>query len=783
MQSSQTEGSNSHKSTSQLTRSKLSPKQHHNASSNNSSTIIKQENPLESAKFLCSEDELVDKFNCQYTANNQSTHKKSVGKLLSCREMYHIPGHKNPSSKEKLNQSDGLGRCKNKLDEPPFLENPVLKILQGTQSMLSANNHEIIEFLNSPRQSPSKYTKTSAQDCEPTPEDILKLYSQDLGISHSASPSQSSPRPNFDYKFTINKKSISTKGKLKCGNNDISKNVINSSGNKSQPKNNSMRITENRFSYENRLNEVKKIYCSTNDKMVKPSSDSTLGSKSKRRRNRLSIKDTNNVDLLRKTRSNTITRKREIKKMEMNPVTDLNGDDSLKASRVSKKRKCKIKHSSVKGIKSDGQNMKIEAKSENFHEMKLRDNQQINRHDSDKIVSSDDKLNKNITFNKQSKSKKNKLLRENNISHESIKNNSNAIPKPAPPARHNYSVKQTQETRDLNNYEKNKYSKLKKQSNRDKTEQIGISGDVDLHNNTSEESKLNQRFTEKVYKSSYDKVNYSNTNMSIDNEYEGLLDELPQLHYTLPTQSSKSKEVERFLNGAYHHLPFVMAQSTNKSHNLWVNIQEVLSLIQQQNPHAFEVEKVVGGFDNEDDKAISVSSNISMKSLKKTHQCPALQHEPLYDIPETNEADSSWENHPECIQANIDPNGVKPRCCCQSQPSVGYKKVLLQLFGGGDISSEASDEVVRFREEIFQDQAGELYIDELKNLLISSTQEFEELNAKHEVMLKNSNTSKKELLQLENILQNKEEAIQDLMSKCQEVKSILFFFSVKKCTI
>lgn len=244
-----------------------------------------------------------------------------------------------------------------------------------------------------------------------------------------------------------------------------------------------------------------------------------------------------------------------------------------------------------------------------------------------------------------------------------------------------------------------------------------------LNKKVSEERKLNKQVSLK------DGIHYhnyktENKEMSSDFGNEAVLEQPTHNHYTLPTHSSRSKEVERFLSGHYQHLPFVIGQSTNKSHNLWVNIQEALSLIKHNIPQTVEMHT---SQDKDSERPLSVLSKLTTKSGKKPHQCPALVQDGLYDIPETSaegEEGMKWEDHPDCIQANLDPNYSRPKCSCLPQATLSYKKVLRQIFGGGDL--EGMDQIKA--KDVALDHGGDNYTAELRKVLITFTQEFEDLN-------------------------------------------------------
>ncbi|XP_054272859.1 uncharacterized protein LOC128993125 [Macrosteles quadrilineatus] len=288
-----------------------------------------------------------------------------------------------------------------------------------------------------------------------------------------------------------------------------------------------------------------------------------------------------------------------------------------------------------------------------------------------------------------------------------------------------------------------------------------VGKDQNITKKVSEEKNLNKPVTLKndvhqSYKSEYNDMS----------DYGNELEHPNQFHYTLPTHSSKSKEVDRFLNGHYQHtyLPFVIGQSTNKSHNLWVNIQEALSLIKNNIPQTIEIQNLCKESDKDSERPLTVLSKFSTKS-KKPHQCPALMHDGLYDIPETSretEDGARWEDHPDCVQANLDPNFCRPRCSCVPQGTLSYKKVLQQIFLGEDATEGPTDPV---------DQ-GESYTGELRKALIAFTQEFEDLNNKYDRLLSDPESSKEELQRLEAYLETKEEEIRKIIARINEVKEL-----------
>lgn len=607
---------------------------------------------------------------------------------------------------------------------------------------------------------------------EPSPEEILNLYSQDLGICQS---SNISPRENNNLKFSdskiqtckLNKKD--TKNSKKQKQKKLKVNLDR----KFDVKNKKNLNSENITSKENRLKELMNIYgCS--GKLTEHHSNSTLGPKSVKLKNRVP-KSQSNSNLSTKTSSKTITKKSKKKLLMPDDDVDLSGhfmpleqlsmqsvkrnknnllsqDDvdlsvhymSLEQiSRQSVKRKAKKEKTNDTAAMKQNLKRKKEVKlSTDNSDMKINKSYQTFHSSSNYKQNKSNNQTKDLKYqkpNKQRNSNKRCPLKEkNNIDEDvTLKPIKNTILKPILPHDKPSYLKNKTAKCNIPDTQNNKKILLNKQPTDLEVEQIGVDREH-FPKIFSEELTSNKH--EQFLGSDNTQHNYINENtvtqdqqISYNGRNEDFIDHISQLHYALPTHSSRSKEVERFLSYSYQHLPFVIGQSTNKSHNLWVNIQEALSLIKHKVPQVVEEQSagdhgiIKEAVDNEG--TFSVISKLSAKTVKKHHQCPALMNDNLYEIPECNEDTvKSWENHPDCIQANIDPNYVRPRCSCLTQPSLSYKKVLRQIFGGSAAGSfEATESVSRIKGDFLHDQ-GDSYILELRKVLISLTQEFEELN-------------------------------------------------------
>uniref|UniRef100_A0A1B6HNP7 Uncharacterized protein n=1 Tax=Homalodisca liturata TaxID=320908 RepID=A0A1B6HNP7_9HEMI len=543
---------------------------------------------------------------------------------------------------------------------------------------------------------------------------------------------------------------------------------------------------------EHKLRELMNIYgCS--DRVKKSQSDSGSKSGVSKRTSSKKMVVLNNCSSTTSSIAISKKSKRKKKKIASKIDYDLQDEDFAaldKSSRVSIRRKNKPKSNTAKLLRKTTLKRKIMNQNNESTDSKLSKSYQTILKDSKYATNKTNNANypskeknyknlKQIKFKNPNQSQRNTTFNQfsevNNLENDTLtKSKHKLFLNTFGHKKQSYTSKTTTK---LNDYE----MQSKKQNVfSDKQSHNLIDGEKlinSLQKKISKESKLNRSIfsTEKsipIPNNFLDEnSDQPNAEVGFESMRDGVISQTAQ-HYALPTQSSRSKEVERFLSGHYQYLPFVIGQSTNKSHNLWVNIQEALSLIKQKIPQTADVHSVV--YESEIERPLSVSSKLTSKTNKKTHQCPAMVSDGLYDIPEgsteAEEAIKSWENHPECIQANIDPNHVRPRCSCIPQQPFSYKKVLRQLFGGG--TTDNSETTLGDRDEFVQDKGADNYTAELKKTLISFTQEFEELNKKYEEMLADQNTPKEDLERTEILLKNKEEEIKEILTRFNEVKEI-----------
>ncbi|XP_054271984.1 uncharacterized protein LOC128992436 [Macrosteles quadrilineatus] len=638
-----------------------------------------------------------------------------------------------------------------------FLQDPVKSTFEEMQRVLNTKTETFSprsqsvnqQFSQSPKQMSS-----SPKHVEPSPEEILNIFSQDLGINYSPNVTPRVIYQNIntnDYAKPKEKKDKKPK-QLKLKEKKVE------TGKRKSAK---QEITQK----DNKMKELMNIY-GCGDKMKKLNSDSTIGSKSMSKI--VSRKQSSVNKISSKASSVAMSRKSKIKYKITNDL-DMNFSegDSVpieKSSRLSTKRKNKQKINSVKPIKNPSLKRKFANKQIDEENLKPSKNLSSYRNKSYETQKNNVKTykdsqngllkNKNLTHsyhNPRDNINSHKTLNVNDV--EVSKKEDFTVLHAIPDA-----IELVAKTSDLPSETQGE----KQSTSLNKPSKIADVGkDQNITKKVSEEKNLNKPVTLKndvhqSYKTEYNDMS----------DYGNELEHPNQFHYTLPTHSSKSKEVERFLNGHYQHtyLPFVIGQSTNKSHNLWVNIQEALSLIKNNIPQTIEIQNLCKESDKDSERPLTVLSKFSTKS-KKPHQCPALMHDGLYDIPETSremEDGARWEDHPDCVQANLDPNFCRPRCSCVPQGTLSYKKVLQQIFLGEDATEGPTDPV---------DQ-GESYTGELRKALIAFTQEFEDLNNKYDRLLSDPESSKEELQQLEAYLETKEEEIRKIIARINEVKEL-----------
>lgn len=600
-------------------------------------------------------------------------------------------------------------------------ENSISKTIEEMQRVL--NNRNFDSF---------------PETAEPTPEEILNLYSEDLGICLSSR--NGSPRGGDiihlqhltiadDLKSNKNRRNKNSSKQLKSKSNTITKQE-----NKKEKKHKSD------MPKENKLKELIKIYGGS-EKIKKPYSDLKLNSKSDENRkiSATALKPSNASSKASSIPSRKSRRKNKNKKYVNQNDNYVDNVFLENSTRLSSKRKTNPK-ANVSNVKKGNlkRNLKFNpvkgdtepklnrdfpnSNKENKHCKNKLNNSKIDKPLKPKNKASSQIKEKLYSYSQESK--RNTLTK--GISKTSMNVNSHDQKYIGPENNVNFNDLENFQNNYCNQYTKHKLAT--KHSSEKGINLLSKKGSTEEANHNKNNVFVKSDPVERsdnVFAgehSQYDHFKHETFN-------DDFVSKSLQGHYALPTQSSRLKEVDRFLNGHYQHLPFVIGQSTNKSHNLWVNIQEALSLIKQKLQQPLETPNSPRNDCVEYERPPSVLSKLTTKSIRKPHQCPALRADSLYDIPEANlEAEeagvSSWEDNPECIKANIDPNYVRSRCSCVAQPVMNYKNVLRQIFGG---NSEGVSENGA-KGDVFYDQGGDSYIAELKKALITFTQDFEEMN-------------------------------------------------------
>lgn len=701
----------------------------------------------------------------------------------------------------------------------PFLENPIQNTIQEMQTVLNAKFEDPAKLYSSPLISPTfgspkvssnhepspqfSITQILSPGHEPSPEEILDLYSQDLGICKTNNPS---PREDITLKQSMK---LNKSDKKHCKNQKTQKLKTNMNK-KLDVKKNNIKNSDIKASNENRLKELMNIYggsskvkCSKSN--FNPGLKSGI-SKNAATKSKSNISKSSSKALIKKTKNkrfeydsdltahNTPLEQRSMQSVFLN--SDVKGSEeyilddlmniyegsvktkhhkfystvdskSVTSKKVAAKSELKMSKSSSKTLRNKSKKKLVIQQDVEFsdHYVPLDQMSRLSmsrkvkhRKNNDKAVKKqnlkakveehfvsdikinkihktmhlnncDSKLNKfnnpikNIKDQKQIKSQNcndNCQSKRIDDDHEPPKGNTNIIFKDEPNVLLEYETKQNLKS----NIPNKNIKKLNKQSKLIEMDERNFDREQHLNNNITKESNVKKDF--QFPGGDYDmQNNYFNevieTNQQLGYSTTDLLDQLSQLHYSM--QRNRPKEFERFLK----HLPFVIGKSTNKSHNLFVNIQEALSLIKYNVPQNVK-EQSNAGYEY-DEGTPSVISKLTSKSVKKPHLCPVLENNRLYAIAECNEDDTikTWEDHPDCIQANVDPDNVRPRCSCLTQPQISYKKVLRQIFRGNTVSSEFSGNINSMRQDILQEQEVDSYFTELWKMLVSFSKEKEEL--------------------------------------------------------
>lgn len=612
-------------------------------------------------------------------------------------------------------------RLSNESISSPFSENPISKTIEEMQRVLNARG--------------DCFPETT----EPSPEEILNIYSENLGISVSCN---GSPRAGdtiqHQYQTTIDDLKSN---KSKRDKNNLKQPKSKCYTTKQDSKKGKIPKSDMATSKENKLRELINVYGGS-EKIRKPYSDLTLCSKSEEKRNISpnTPKPTNNSS--NKVSSIPSRKSRRKKQKHINKNDNYLNDLVLeKSSRLSSKRKTNPK-ANLNNLKKGNLKRKLKLNTTKVDfEPKLSRNFPIsskeNKHCANKVNNSIS--NKQLQLKNKAPNQMNKKVhsypqdsKRNTLSNNINKIGLNVTSRNALNIEPEIGMKH--HDLDILQNHSNQYNKCKLGSSEKVidflSKKASTEANLNKHTLFAESSPVdrNDSFT-------FDIQDSQNDHLKHDSFNEGFASKPTQLHYALPTQSSRSKEVDRFLNGHYQHLPFVIGQSTNKSHNLWVNIQEALSLIKQKLQQPTETPNTTLNDCVECERPPSVLSKLTTKTtVRKTQQCPAVRSDSLYDIPEgTLEIEetgvSSWEDHPECIKANVDPNYVRSRCSCLAQPVMNYKNVLRQIFGGNSEGASGSNMTINgVKGDVFNDQGGDSYIIELKKALIGFTQDFEEMN-------------------------------------------------------
>lgn len=170
-------------------------------------------------------------------------------------------------------------------------------------------------------------------------------------------------------------------------------------------------------------------------------------------------------------------------------------------------------------------------------------------------------------------------------------------------------------------------------------------------------------------------------------------------NYELPTIASKMKQVAKnyFQNFTFRTIPFVAATSTSPSHNLGVNIQQVLSIMKGRKPLsgisptlAYNIELAANKLGSRPFSALV--SNLGSR-LTNRCICPAARRvnmaqlqEQAKDVPEEANFDETGSYMPDsCSKTTyarktdatwmLDPKHKKDQCNCFPKPGVNFNDV------------------------------------------------------------------------------------------------------------
>ncbi|KAK6635352.1 hypothetical protein RUM44_000603 [Polyplax serrata] len=225
----------------------------------------------------------------------------------------------------------------------------------------------------------------------------------------------------------------------------------------------------------------------------------------------------------------------------------------------------------------------------------------------------------------------------------------------------------------------------------------------------------------------------------------------PLKSYCQPTISSKRKQVDRDLYSSFNNInirsiPFIAAKSTTPSHNIGVNIQQVLSIIKKRH------------VSNENSTALANDScnDIKLMSMFGGKKMIQSEVEHTSEVGTTTVGSSETKKRPEGLRSN-----------------------LSHWISNSDVVREKQSSAKEKNSQGNQNLDWSLKVDKLKKVLVFLHEDFTSLSQKYKRLqkkLKKRNISKTdakgELADIEKDLEKKEEEITVVIGLYKEVLNL-----------
>ncbi|XP_044254088.1 uncharacterized protein LOC123004745 [Tribolium madens] len=295
-------------------------------------------------------------------------------------------------------------------------------------------------------------------------------------------------------------------------------------------------------------------------------------------------------------------------------------------------------------------------------------------------------------------------------------------------------------------------------------------------------------------------------------------------NYTMPTISSRMKQAAKFYMHSFNikTIPFCLSTSTSPSHNIGINIQQVISMVKTKQPVgklsptlAYNIGLAAGKW--EDNPLSILGSTVTTRAFPS--QCPlsrsTVNYQHLQEIAKTIPQDIIEENE-EIEETEVSPetrsviitgpsgdvkvinkkqtiwsaNTEEKRCTCVVPKGIGFQQIVNKFNGIATKPKSTSPSIIKMKgrksKQIGCGEAGQqtdfmpLHNKEkkLKEVLGKLHDEFETMTKTYDELVKRNDEGKatpdalQQLEKLDNELNSKEEEIVMVMTLYKEVLAL-----------